>query len=105
MKLFPSRTVEERQSDRKDALSVFFVFVVLALAGLALFFLGGGLPPAGHSLWVTARWIALIVGFAAAWLAVQSLFELAIAWTIGPERAFALLAVVVLIGALFAWWA
>ena len=36
MKLFPSRTVEERQSDRKDALSVFFVFVVLALAGVRL---------------------------------------------------------------------
>jgi hypothetical protein len=37
------------------------------------------------------------------YLTVQSLFEAAIAATIGPERAIALMVVLVAIGTLFGW--
>ena len=75
----------------------------IALAGLGIFFLGGDVPPHGNSIWVTIHWIGLVIGAFSAYLTVQSLFEAAIAATVGPERAIALMIVLLAIGALFEW--
>ncbi|WP_266065064.1 hypothetical protein [Brucella intermedia] len=52
---------------------------------------------------MTIRWIGLVIGAFSAYLTVQSLFEAAIAATVGPERAIALMVVLLAIGALFGW--
>ena len=50
-------------------------------------------------------WGGLIVGSIAAYLSVQSLLELVIAATIGPERTLAIFAALVLVGGLAMWLA
>lgn len=103
MRLFPSRTPEERRSERRDALWVFGFFVIVSLSGFALFFLGEELPPSGDSIYSIARWIGLIVGGASLYLALQSLFEALVVATIGYERGLALIVVVGAVCAFLAW--
>lgn len=103
LRIFPSRTVEERKSERKDAVTTAAVFAFISLICLALFFFAGDLPPSSNSAWGTVRWIALIIGAVSTYLTVQSVFEAAVVASIGFERAFAIFAVIGLIGALFAW--
>ena len=101
--IFPHRSAEERASETKSAIATCASRGAVALVGLGLFFLGGEVPPRGNSIWVTIRWVGLVIGAFSAYLTVQSLFEAAIAATIGPERAIALMVVLVAIGALFGW--
>ncbi|MCK4207586.1 hypothetical protein J3U99_22825 [Brucella pituitosa] len=101
--IFPHRSAKERTSETKSAIATCASFGAVALVGLGLFFFGGNVPPHGNSIWGTIRWVGLVIGAFSAYLAVQSLFEAAIAATIGPERAIALMVVLLAIGALFGW--
>ena len=101
--IFPHRSVEERTSETRDAIATCAFFAALSLIGLVLFFYAGEVPPVGKSSWSIIRWVALLVGAISALLSIQSLFEAAIAATVGPERAIAIMIVLLLIGALFGW--
>ena len=101
--IFPRRSVEDRKSETRHTLAITILFAAVSLIGLGLFFYGGDVPPVRNSMWSTFRWVALVVGAISVFLAIQSLFETAIAATIGPERAIAIMAVMLLIGALFGW--
>lgn len=101
--IFPRRSAEERASETRSAITTCASLGAMALAGLGIFFLGGDVPPQGNSVWVTIRWFGLVIGAFSAYLTVQSLFEAAIAATIGPERAIAIMVVLLAIGALFGW--
>lgn len=104
-RLFPPRSAEERRADTRSATVICAAFAVVALAGLGLFLFAGEMPPAANATWSTLRWGGLIIGLMAAYLSIQSLLELVIAATIGPERALAILAAVGLIGGLAVWLA
>ncbi len=101
--IFPRRSAEERASETRSAITTCSSLGAIALVGLGIFFLGGDVPPHGNSIWMTIRWIGLVIGAFSAYLTVQSLFEAAIAATVGPERAIALMVVLLAIGALFGW--
>jgi hypothetical protein len=101
--IFPRRSAEERASETRSAITACASLGAIALAGLGLFFFGGDVPPHGNSIWVTIRWVGLVIGAFSAYLTVQALFEAAIAATVGPERAIALMVVLLAIGALFGW--
>ena len=104
-RLFPPRPAEERKADIRSAATICAAFAIVALTGLGLFLFAGELPPAATSSWSMLCWGGLIVGSIAAYLSVQSLLELVIAATIGPERTMAIFAALVLVGGLAMWLA
>ena len=101
--IVPRRSADDRRSEARFGIATTAFFAAVSLIGLGLFFYGGDVPPVRNSTWSTLRWIALLVGAVSVFLTIQSLFETAIAATIGPERAIAIMAVLLLIGAFLEW--
>lgn len=100
-RIFPHRSSEERKLDIRSAMVACGVFAFIAAAGIAAFLV----MPAGGDWWASFRWLFLLAGVLSFFLTLQSLFELVVAATLGPERAFALVAVLAGLAALCAWLA
>ncbi|MEP7454200.1 hypothetical protein [Phyllobacterium sp. SB3] len=104
-RIFPEYSARERETETKATIATCAFFAVVSVIGLGLFFYGGEVPPTGSSFWSTIRWGALLVGAISAFCTIQSLFDVMIAATVGPERAIAMIIVVTFGGAVFAWLA
>lgn len=104
MRFAPKYTRKDRVDATGTAFGTLLVFLGIGLVSVALFAFGGSdVPPSGDGIWSSVRWIALPVALVAFYLSIQSLFELLIAATIGPERFLAFFVIVVGICSVGAW--
>lgn len=87
MRIFPDRSPEEKRLEVLGWLWVLVFWIVLAGIGLGLFALGERIAPLEDgTLWSKIVWGGLIVGVIAVLMALQSVYNLVIEGTIGPER-------------------
>lgn len=104
MQLFPRRSPDEKARSVKEAATLTGLFLVLALAGFGVFLFGGpGLPPGDDGVWNVIRWIALLLGLASAYITAQCVLSLVVEATVGPERYFAFILLLLAIWGLWTW--
>lgn len=104
VRIFPERTPETRQTERRDAVFMLAFCVAVALMSAGLFALLSYLSPLEGSWLDIASTIAFLVGIIALYGVFQSLLELTIAVSIGIERAIAIVAVLVIAGGLLKYF-
>ncbi|QYX55493.1 hypothetical protein K1T73_10280 [Roseovarius sp. SCSIO 43702] len=104
MRFFPPRDPRQKREETIGWLFVFLFFLVLALVGLGLFFVGGlYYPPEGGTIWHKVVWGGLVVGGIASILALQALASAFVEWSLGPERFIAIMMAAGALVLLYGW--